>query len=149
MPTLEASGTAAGGRLHWGRIAGGAVLLEILLLAVLVPIGLAFGMPGMPGATDFTVFFVAVPIGCLAGGVAVTRWMLRGVSSRRLVHGLLIGVGATLLYLALVAFQPGGIAAVAAGYGPPLFWASNALRIAGCVLGALPVRGGTATNRST
>jgi hypothetical protein len=46
-------------------------------------------------------------------------------------------VTATLLYLAICAVQPGGLFGVIAGYGPPLFWASQVLRIAGCVLGGL------------
>ena len=140
MTTLHASATAAGTKLHWGRILCGAVLLELLLFAVLIPIGVAFGMPGVPGATGFTVFFVAVPIGCFVGGYAVAAWILRPVASRRVLHGMLLGVAATLLYLALCATQPGGIPAVIAGYGAPLFWGAQALRIAGPMLAA--ARGG-------
>jgi hypothetical protein len=136
MTTLHASRTAATSTLHWGRIVAGGLLLELLLFVVLIPVGLAFGMPGVPGATDFTVFFIAVPVGCFVGGYAVAAWMLRKLTSRRALHGALIGAAATLLYLGLCAAQPGGVPAVIAGYGPLLFWASQALRVAGCVLGA-------------
>ena len=136
MTTLHAAGAARTRTIHWGRILAGGLLLELLLFVVLIPIGLVFGMPGVPGATDFTVFFVAVPVGCFVGGYAVAAWILRRVTSRRVLHGALLGVAATLLYLGLCAVQPGGIPAVIAGYGPPLFWASQALRIAGCALGA-------------
>ena len=137
MTTLHAAGTANTQTIRWGRILAGGLLLELLLFVILIPIGLVFGMPGAPGATDFTVFFVAVPVGCFVGGYAAAAWMLRSVTSRRALHGVLMGVAATLLYLGLCAVQPGGVPAVIAGYGPPLFWASQALRIAGCALGAL------------
>ena len=122
--------------LRWGRIIAGAFLLELLLLVTLVPIGLAFGMPGVPGATDYTVFFIAVPIGAFLGGVAAGAWVSRPLAANRALHGLLTGVGATLIYLGLCMTQPGSIAGVIAGYGPTLFWASQALRIAGPIVGA-------------
>jgi hypothetical protein len=136
MTTLHASGAPGTGKLHWSRIVGGAFLLELVLFAVLVPVGLTFGMPGAPGATDFTVFFIAVPVGCLVAGYAISARIFRRTFTRHALHGALLGVTATLLYLAICAVQPGGIPAVIAGYGALLFWASQALRIAGCVLGA-------------
>lgn len=146
MTTLDDSSTVAAGMLHWGRILSGAFVLELLLFVVLIPIGLTFGMPGAPGATDFTVFFIAVPVGCFLAGCAIAAWMLRTVLSRRALHGALLGVVATLIYLAICAAQPGGVSAVIQGYGLLLFWASQALRIAGCVFGA--VLGGRATTAS-
>jgi len=137
MTTLHTSSARWSWKLHWGRILGGAFLLEVLLFAVLIPVGLTFGMPGVPGATDFTVFFIAVPVGCLLAGFAISAWILRRITTHPALHGALLGVTATLLYLALCALQPGGIPAVVAGYGALLFLASQALRIAGCVLGAL------------
>jgi hypothetical protein len=136
MVTLQPSSAARTTKLQWGRILGGAFLLELLLFAVLIPIGLRFGMPGAPGSTDFTVFFVAVPVGCLVAGYAISARLFRRTLTHRVLHGALLGVAATLLYLALCALQPGGIPAVIAGYGAPLFLLSQALRIAGCMLGA-------------
>jgi hypothetical protein len=134
--TVQSAATPARTNLHWGRIVGGALLLELLLFVVLIPIGIAYGMPGGPSAsTDYTIFFTAVPIGCLVGAYAVSAWTLRKVVSRRVLHGAVLGVVATLLYLAICATQPGGVAAVIAGYGPLRFWAFNALRILGAVLG--------------
>jgi hypothetical protein len=73
----------------------------------------------------------------LCGGLAVSAWILRRVGSSRALHGALLGVVATLLYFAICALQPGGITSVIAGYGAPLFWGSQVLRIAGCVFGGL------------
>ena len=117
----------AASRIHWVRILLGALLLEVVLFVTLVP--LSFVHP--------TLFLVAVPIGCLAFGYLVTRWALRRVTSRRILHGALIGVVATVIYFGLVLSQPDGMASVVAIYGVPLFWGNNVLRIAGCVLGGM------------
>ena len=122
--------------LHWGRIVGGAFLLEVLLFAVLIPIGIVYGMPGIAGATDLTVFFTAVPVGCFVGAYLISRWTLARVTSRRVLHGALLGIAATLTYLAICALQPGGVATAIAGYGALRFWAFNALRVVGAVVGA-------------
>ena len=148
MTSLHTSRIDASATMNWRRILIGGVLLEFLLFVVLIPIGLAFGMPGAPEATDFTVFFVAVPVGCFVGGYTVAAWMLRRLTFRRALHGALMGLLATVLYLGICAVQPGGVPAAIAGYGPPLFWVSQALRIAGCVLGALHGRRRSAAHRS-
>jgi hypothetical protein len=53
-----------------------------------------------------------------------------------MLHGALIGIVATAMYLGLVFAQPGGFAAAVGTYGVRLFWFSQAMRIAGCVAGA-------------
>ena len=52
--------------------------------------------------------------------------------SARMLHGALIGIVATVMYLVLVFAKPGGFAAAVATQGLPLFWFSQAMRIAGC-----------------
>ena len=66
----------------------------------------------------------------------VSWWILRKVPSAPMLHGALIGIVATAMYLGLVFAQPGGFAAAVGTYGVPLFWLSQAMRIAGCVAGA-------------
>jgi hypothetical protein len=128
--------TTATRRIHWLRVVLGALLLEAVLLVTLVPIGEIFGSPFAIDETkrlqDATAFFVAVPVGCFVFGYLVTMWLLRPVSSRFVLHGALIGVVATAIYMALAVAQPGGLAPIVAGYGPPLFYLTHALRIAGC-----------------
>ena len=130
----------SGTRVHWTRVVLGALLLEAILVAVLVPIGETFGSPFALNEKsrfrDPTIFFVAVPIGCFVFGYLVTMWLVRKLSARFMLHGALIGLLATALYLAMAGAQPGGIAAVAAGYGLALFYLTQGLRIAGCVAGA-------------
>jgi hypothetical protein len=67
----------------------------------------------------------------------VTRWLLRQVSSARLLHGALVGILATAMYFGLVFASPDGLAGAVAIYGAPLFYASKGLRIAGCMAGAI------------
>lgn len=112
------------------RVVFGALVLEIILFAVLVPIGFV----------STTLFLAAVPIGCFLFGYLVTRWLLRILSSGFLLHGILVGVVATAIYFGLVFMQPDGLASAIAVYGVPLFAFSQAMRIAGCVTGALYVR---------
>jgi hypothetical protein len=121
--------------IHWVRVVLGALLLEIVLFAVLVPIGFA----------STTLFLVAVPIGCFVFGYLVTRWLLRTLSSGLLLHGTLVGIVATAIYFGLVFMQPDGLSSAIAVYGAPLFWFSQAMRIAGCVTGAVDdaLRAGT------
>jgi hypothetical protein len=113
--------------IRWMRVVLGALLLEIVLFAVLVPISFV----------NTTLFLIAVPVGVFAFGYLVTGWLLKKVSTRLVLHGALTGMVATAMYLGLVLAQPGGIAAAVTVYGAPLFYISQAMRIAGCVAGAL------------
>ena len=114
-------------KIRWMRVLLGALLLEIVLFAVLVPISVV----------NATLFLIAVPIGVFAFGYLVTRWLLKKLSTQLVLHGALIGMVATVMYLGLVLAQPGGIAAAVTVYGAPLFYFSQAMRIAGCVAGAM------------
>jgi hypothetical protein len=92
--------------IGWMRVVLGALLLEIALFAVLVPISFV----------NLTLFLTAVPIGVFAFGYFVTRWLLRNLSTGLLLHGALIGTVATVMYFGLVLAQPGGIGAAVAVY---------------------------------
>jgi hypothetical protein len=108
--------------IHWLRVIGGALLLELVLLVTLVPIGFL----------GENAFLTAVPIGCFVFGYLVTLWILRKVMSGFVLNGVLIGVVATTIYIGFILVQPNGWSTVVAMYGAPLFYSSNALRIAGC-----------------
>jgi hypothetical protein len=112
--------------IRWIRIIMGALLLEVVLLVTLVPLSFV----------NMTLFLTAVPIGVFVFGYLVSWWILRTLPSAPMLHGALIGIVATAMYLCLVFAQPGGFAAAVSTYGVPLFWFSQAMRIAGCVAGA-------------
>ena len=138
--TSIAERTAASRGIKWSRILLGAFLLEVVLLVVLVPVGLLFGMPGAGNGTDYRIFFLAVPLGCFCFGALFGRWTVRGVASQHALHGALLGMTAFLIYLAVCSIPPNSIAMVVAGYGAARFWLFNGLRLVGCVAGAMSAR---------
>jgi hypothetical protein len=114
--------------MRWGRIVGLAFALEAALFATLVPL-----QPLLP----LRVWFGVVAIGCALLGYIAGRLVARGLTSRAALHGLLVGVLATIIYLVLNILGPGGLSAAVDAYGAPLFVLVNALRIIGCIAGAI------------
>lgn len=126
--------------LRWGRILIGAVLIEVVLIALAVPL-LGFVdnplAPGAQGAGDFTIFFVSVALACFAAGALFGWWVARPLSSKLALHGALTGIVATAIYLGICSIPPTTIPAVIAAYGPFWFFTANGLRVAGAILGAV------------
>jgi hypothetical protein len=118
--------------LRWGRIVTGALLLELVLIIVLVP-------PLQILGPEKVVPFVYAA--CLVLAFGVTRWILRRVSHRPIVHGALIGIVATVLYILMCLANPDGIRSVIAMYGVFGFTVGNALRIVGCVAAGYALQG--------
>jgi hypothetical protein len=114
--------------VRWGRVIGLAFALEAALFAALVP---------LQQLLSLRVWFTAVAIGCAVFAYAAGRLAARGLTSHAVLHGLLVGVIATGIYLVINVFAPGGLRATVAFYGATLFVLLNALRIAGCAVGAL------------
>ncbi len=127
--TLQTDKQAGPGHdIRWARVVLAAFLLEVVLFVVLVPIGQVFGN---------TVFLIAVPIGCIVFGFLFGMWVVRPLRSGFLLHGSLVGILATILYLGLCAMGPGGIPAAAAVYGTVFFLVLNAVKIGACVAGSI------------
>ena len=114
--------------MRWGRIVGLAFGLEAALFATLVP---------LQALMPVKLWFVAVAIGCALLGYVAGRLTARGLTSRAPLHGFLVGVLATIIYLVLNILGPGGLSAAVEVYGAPLFVLLNGLRIAGCTAGAI------------
>jgi hypothetical protein len=115
-------------RLRWGWIVAGAVILEVGLIIFFIP---------MLRFTDISRLAPFAGIGTFGLGFLVSWWVVRKVPGRRLLHGALIGVLATIIYVGLCMTNPdGGIASVVAMYGPVLFVVGNGLRIVGTMAGA-------------
>ena len=125
--------------VRWLRIIVAGVVLEFALVAVLVPIGVVFGEPFIPGSSttgDYSVFFTAVPTACLVLGYVAGWLVVRKVAGRFAMHGFLTGIVATVFYLIMTAGSQGGLAPAIAGYGAMPFWGTQLLRIIGCTAGA-------------
>jgi hypothetical protein len=126
--------------MRWGRIAVGAVLLEVLLIVLAVPLLGFMANPLAPGAQntsgDYTIFFVTVTLACFLAGSLLGWWVARPLSSQFMLHGALTGIVATAIYLALCSIPPTTIPSVVAAYGPFWFFLANGVRIVGATLGA-------------
>jgi len=114
--------------MHWGRIVGLAFALEAALFVTLVPLQKPLAL---------RTWFVAVTIGCALFGYIAGRFAARDLPSRGALHGLLVGVLATMIYLALCMLGPGGLPAAVSLYGAPLYVLLNVLRIAACATGSI------------
>jgi hypothetical protein len=112
-------------QIRWLRVVIAALLVEVGLVVTTVPF--------VPLVGD-QLFFVAVPIACLVVPFVVVLFATRKLANAHVVHGLLIGVVATLMYFALV-IGTASIAEAAATYGTPLFVIVNALRVLSAVAG--------------
>jgi hypothetical protein len=113
--------------MRWGRIVGLAFALEAALFAALVP---------LQSLLSQRAWFVTVAVICALFSYIAGRLVARGLSSGAVQHGLLVGVIATIIYIAICMLGTGGLPAAVAFYGAPLYVSLNALRIAGCIAGA-------------
>jgi len=123
--------------IYWGRVIGGAILLELILFAVLVPIS----------GVNRTLFLVAVPVGAFVFGYFVSWWVFRKTRTALWVNTALLGLLATVIYLGMVVAWA-GIGAAIATYGFTLFVFANAMRIAGCLGAAFHLQRRAVTSTS-
>jgi hypothetical protein len=128
------------GRIRWGRIVIGAVLLEAVLIVAAIPLLGFVANPLAPGAQnasgDYTIFFVSITVACFVVGALAGWWVARPLSSQVMLHGALTGIVATAIYLAICSIPPTTIPAVVAAYGPFWFFLANGLRIIGATFGS-------------
>ena len=86
-----------GTTIHWGRILLGGLLAEVALILAIVPLGLRLG--------DNFLHYTAPPgsfVMCFLGAL----WVCRRIESHFILHGMLVGVVAALIYVALTRAQP-------------------------------------------
>ena len=110
-------------RIHWGRILLGGLLAEVALIIAIVPLGLRLG--------ENFLHYTAPPgsfVTCFLGAF----WACRRIESHFILHGILVGVVAALIYVALTRAQPEPLAYIVA----------HALKLVGGACGALLARSG-------
>ena len=91
--------------MRWGRILAGGFLAELALILAIVPLGLRLG--------ESFLHYSAPPgsfITCFLGAF----WAARRARSRFVLHGLLVGVVAALIYVGLTRGQPEPLAYIVA-----------------------------------
>jgi hypothetical protein len=102
--------------IQWGRVLLAALVMEVVLIAVAVPLFL--------GGAGRVLVYVIPPV-ALVATFAVTVWLGRGIKTNLVVHGVLIGVAGTLMYIALTRAQP----------EPWQYWLAHGLKIVGGAAG--------------
>ena len=98
--------------IQWGRVLLAAFLMEVILFAIAIPLFLV--------GLGRTLVYI-VPPAALISTYAVTVWLGKGIKSNVVLHGMLIGVIGTLIYVAITRAQP----------EPWQYWAAHALKIVG------------------
>jgi hypothetical protein len=86
------------GNFHWMRVLAGGFLAEVSVIVIVIPVSRLFGQR--------TLAYTAVTAS-LVSCFLFAIWVGRGVRSRVVLHGALVGVVATLLYVGLTRGQPG------------------------------------------
>jgi hypothetical protein len=88
-------------RMHWVRILIGGFLAEALLIVLVIPVAIRWGQQPL---------LYLAPLGSLLTCFVFALWVGRGVQSRFVVHGLLVGVVAMVIYVALTLARPEPVA---------------------------------------
>jgi hypothetical protein len=91
--------------IHWVRALIGGFLAEVAVFAVVLPLSFVLGQRSL---------LYTAPVASLAACFVLALWVVRGVDSRFVLHGVLVGVVAALLYIALTRAQPEPLAYVVA-----------------------------------
>jgi hypothetical protein len=84
-------------RIHWLRALIGGFLAEAAVFVIVIPILLTAGQRPL--------LYVA-PVASLLMCFLFAIWVGRGVQSHFVLHGILVGVVATLIYVALTRAKP-------------------------------------------
>jgi hypothetical protein len=104
--------------IQWGRVVLAAFLMELVLFAIAAPLFLS-------GAGRVLVY--VVPPAALIATFAVTVWLGRRIKANFVLHGVLIGVVGTLMYVGLTRAQP----------EPWQYWLAHALKVVGGAAGGM------------
>ena len=121
-------------RIHWLRVLVGGLLIEVVLAIVLLGGFAAAGVDIAKGVS--TASAVIIGIGCFAVAFLIVLWLGRAIQSQLVLHGFLMGLVATLIYVGLVAGS-GQMSTALDAYGPVTFVALNAVRLAGAMFGGV------------
>jgi len=106
----------ASARIHWIRALIGGFLAEAAVFVVVIPVVMTAG--------QHPLLYVA-PVASLVMCFLFAIWVGRGLESRFVLHGILVGAVATLIYVALTRAQP----------EPPAYLLAHALKLLGGAAG--------------
>jgi hypothetical protein len=104
--------------IQWRRVLLAAFLMELALSAVAVPVTLL--------GAGWLLVYIVPPLSFLIT-FAITVWLGRKIASRLVLHGVLIGIAGSLMYIVLARGQP----------EPWPYLLAHALKIAGGAAGGM------------
>lgn len=105
-------------RLHWGRAVTAGVCAELAVFAIVFPVLHFFGQ---------TAFLVSILVSSAVLPLIFAVWVDRHVESHFVLHGLLVGVIAALVYVIIAWGQP----------EPFLYKIAHGLKLLGGLLGGV------------
>jgi hypothetical protein len=108
----------ASSRIHWMRVLIGGFLAELSVFALVIPVLLLYGQRAL---------LYAAPVASLATCFLFALWVGRTIDSGFVLHGALVGIVATLLYVGLTRGRP----------EPVAYLVAHALKILGGAAGGL------------
>lgn len=121
-------------KIHWARILLAGFLIELILGVVLIG---GFALAGRPLGDNIPASSsIIIGIGCFVVALLVTLWLGRKIQNRLVLHGFLIGLWATIIYVGLVT-AGGAMKTALQGYGPFTFVTLNVVRIIGAIVGGV------------
>jgi putative membrane protein (TIGR04086 family) len=106
------------GGIRWLLVLLAGFLAEVLVIALVIPFALLLGKNTLTYSAPAASF-----LACFVFGI----WVGRGLNSRFVLHGILVGVVATLIYVALTRGGP----------EPPAYLVAHALKLLGGAAGGL------------
>ena len=127
-------GTAVGTRqIRWGLVVAAALLTELSVIAIFFLLLLGATLAGVPAIASplSPLDYADALVSSFVMVFVFTLWLGKRIESAFVLHGILVGAVATLLFLALSFGMSGTLAQ------PVLYWVAHGLKILGGATGGL------------
>ena len=121
------------GPIRWGRIVVAAFLAEVSVIAIFFLLLFGAMLAGVPELARpmSTLDYVDAMVSSFVMVFVFTLWVGRRIESGFVLHGILVGAVAMLLFVALNFGLNGTLEE------PPLYWVAHGLKILGGLTGGL------------
>ena len=120
-------------QIRWGLVVAAALLAELSVIAIFFVLlfgAMAAGVPEIARPLS-TLDYVDALVSSFVMVFVFTLWLGRRIASGFVLHGILVGVVAMLLFVALNLGLNGTLEE------PPLYWVAHGLKILGGLTGGL------------
>ena len=120
-------------QIRWGLVVAAAVLAEFSVIAIFFVLlfgAMAAGVPEMARPLS-TLDYVDALVSSFVMVFVFTLWLGRRIESGFVLHGILVGVVAMLLFVALNFGLNGTLEE------PPMYWVAHGLKVLGGLTGGL------------